>query len=42
MIVDMLIEFGIVITDFTLTEEQLNEMRYEPFIINAIKEGVLL
>jgi len=30
------------ITDFTLTEEQLNEMRYEPFIINAIKEGVLL
>jgi hypothetical protein len=42
MIVDILIESGIVITDFALTEEQLSEMRYEPFIINAIKEGVVL
>lgn len=39
---DMLLEHGMVISDFALTEEDLQRRRYEPFIMNAKKEGIVL
>ncbi|KPJ64770.1 hypothetical protein AMJ44_12140 [candidate division WOR-1 bacterium DG_54_3] len=39
---EMLLEHEMVISDFALTEEDLERKRYEPFIMNAKREGVLL
>lgn len=39
---EMLLDYGAVITDFTLSEQDLEEMKYEPLIMNVRKEGVLL
>ena len=39
---EILYEQGKLISTFLLTEEQLQEMRFEPFIMNVQKEGVLL
>lgn len=38
----MLLDYGMVITDLAFTEEDLGKREYEPFIINAKKEGILL
>lgn len=40
--VKMLIEYGMVITDFAFTEKDLERRKYEPFIMNAMKEGIML
>lgn len=39
---EMLLEHGMVISDFALTEGDLQRRRYEPFIMNATKEGIVL
>lgn len=38
----ILIEYGKLFSTFLLTQQQLERMRFEPFIMNAQKEGVLL
>lgn len=40
--VEMLLEYGMVISDFAFTEGDLERKKYEPFIMNAKKEGVML
>lgn len=39
---EMLLEHSMVISDFALTEEDLQRRRYEPFIMNVRKEGIVL
>lgn len=39
---EILLEYGKLLSTFCLTSEQLDQMRFEPFIMNAQKEGVLL
>lgn len=39
---EMLYEYGAVFSAFLLTPEDLERKRFEPFIINARKEGVML
>lgn len=39
---EILIEYGKLFSTFLLTQQQFEQMRFEPFIINAQKEGVLL
>jgi predicted nucleotidyltransferase len=38
----MLLEHEMVITDFAFTEKDLERKRYEPFIMNAKREGMFL
>lgn len=38
----MLLSNYVLISTFLFTEEQLRKRRYEPFLINAQKEGVVL
>lgn len=38
----LLIDYGMVISDFVFTEEDLKRQKYEPFIMNALKEGIVL
>ncbi len=38
----LLFEKGILLSTFILTEGQYSQMQFEPFIINAQKEGVAL
>lgn len=38
----MLYEYGMVITSFAVTKEDLKLREFEPFIINALKEGVVV
>jgi predicted nucleotidyltransferase len=38
----MLLEHDMVITDFAFTEKDLERKRYEPFIMNAKREGMFL
>ncbi|MEW6041086.1 MAG: nucleotidyltransferase domain-containing protein [Elusimicrobiota bacterium] len=40
--IEMLIEHGMVITDFAFTEKDLERKKYEPFIMNAAREGIVL
>lgn len=39
---DILIEYCRLFSVFILSQKQFEQMKYEPFIINAQKEGVLL
>lgn len=39
---EILYEHGKLISTFILTEDQLHKMKFEPFIMNAQKEGMLL
>jgi len=38
----LLLQFGAVITDFAFSEDELARMRFEPFLINARREGLSL
>lgn len=38
----ILTEYGKLLSIFILSQKQLEQMKFEPFIINAQKEGVLL
>lgn len=38
----ILVEYGKLFSVLFLTQQQLEQMKFEPFIINAQKEGVLL
>lgn len=42
LVVDLMIEHGIVITNFIFTEEELKKRRFAPFIMNAQREGIVL
>ena len=42
LVVDLMIEYGIVITDFIFTEEEFRKRMFVPFILNAQREGVAL
>lgn len=39
---EILIKYGRMFSVFLLSQRQLEDMRFEPFIMNAQKEGVLL
>lgn len=39
---EILVEYGKMFSVFLLSQQQLEEMKFEPFILNAQKEGVLL
>lgn len=39
---EMLVEHGRLFSTFCLSQQQLEQMRFEPFIMNAQREGVLL
>ena len=39
---EFLLKHSAVITDIAVTENDLKKMKYEPFIMNAQKEGVVL
>lgn len=39
---EMLYEYGAVFSAFPLSEADLKKMKFEPFLINAQKEGVVL
>lgn len=39
---EILVEHGKLFSTFLLTQRQFEQMKFEPFIINAQKEGVLL
>lgn len=41
-VIDNLLENGVVLNIVALSNDELEEMRFEPFIMNAFKEGVLL
>ena len=38
----MLLSHFVLFTAFLLSEEELNRRKFEPFIINALKEGIVL
>lgn len=40
--IKMLIDYGMVISDFVFAESELERKKYEPFIMNAFKEGIVL
>ena len=40
--VRLLIDYGMVISSFLFTEKDLKRKKYEPFIMNALKEGIVL
>ena len=42
LIIDTMLDYGMVITDFVFTREELEKRRYEPFVINARREGIVL
>jgi len=42
IVAEMLSEWSIVITAFAFTEEELEMKKYEPFVMNVKKEGILL
>lgn len=39
---DMLYEYGAVFSAFPLNEKDLERMKFEPFILNVQKEGIVL
>ena len=40
--VEMLLKYGMVITDFAFTKRDLERKRFNPLIMNIQKEGILL